>query len=137
MPSQFTFVSYKDEGKHNSIDRLHIRSHCMKGKNKREGSRRSLQEARRRAKATQASQAAGTHHESETALSRQEPALDSQTSFWTRPLKNERIKALSQMSLSPPVDPAISRFAHKVSKTPYELLNLGKYEDYFIFQLLI
>lgn len=126
MPSQFAFVSYQDGGKQTSVDRLHIRSHCMKGKNKREGSRRSLREAKRRAKETAAAHAVQPRHQNKPIISQQESTRDFQTAFWARPLKEERLKALSRMSLSPPVDPTIARFARAVNKTPYELLRMSK-----------
>ncbi|KAF2799741.1 hypothetical protein K505DRAFT_413483 [Melanomma pulvis-pyrius CBS 109.77] len=50
MPAQFEFVPAGDFGKPKSADRRLIRSHCMQGKNKRGGSRRSKQQDRRAAK---------------------------------------------------------------------------------------
>ena len=50
MPAQFEFVSASGFGKPEPGDRRLIRSRCMQGKNKRTGSRRSIQEARKDAK---------------------------------------------------------------------------------------
>src|ERR1700744_3253656 len=50
MTTQFAFVTYGGGGKPTPADRSQVRSHCMKGRNKREGSRRSNREARRTAK---------------------------------------------------------------------------------------
>ncbi|KAJ5373423.1 Protein of unknown function DUF3468 [Penicillium concentricum] len=47
---QFAFVTYGGDDKQTPADRSQVRSHCMKGRNKREGSRRSNREARRAAK---------------------------------------------------------------------------------------
>ncbi|KAK5694892.1 hypothetical protein LTR97_009483 [Elasticomyces elasticus] len=45
MPNQFAFISVGDPGRPSDVDRQIIRSHVMRGKNKRVGSRRSLREA--------------------------------------------------------------------------------------------
>ncbi|KAK3640527.1 hypothetical protein LTR56_011865 [Elasticomyces elasticus] len=45
MPNQFAFISISDPGRPSDVDRQIIRSHVMRGKNKRVGSRRSLREA--------------------------------------------------------------------------------------------
>ncbi|KAJ5150691.1 Protein of unknown function DUF3468 [Penicillium coprophilum] len=50
MATQFAFITYDGEDKQTSTDRYQVRSHCMKGRNKREGSRRSKREARQAAK---------------------------------------------------------------------------------------
>lgn len=50
MTTQFAFVTYGGVEKQTPADRSQVRSHCMKGRNKREGSRRSDREARRAAK---------------------------------------------------------------------------------------
>ncbi|KAJ5502158.1 hypothetical protein N7463_005032 [Penicillium fimorum] len=47
---QFAFVTYGGDDKQSASDRSHVRSHCMKGRNKRDGSRRSNREARKAAK---------------------------------------------------------------------------------------
>ncbi|CAI0645160.1 unnamed protein product [Colletotrichum noveboracense] len=52
MSNQFAFVVVGDSGKTRSADRSVIRSRCMKGKNRQEGSRRSLQAARKALKTT-------------------------------------------------------------------------------------
>lgn len=49
MEVQFEFVSAGNLGKPKSADRRLIRSRCMQGKNRREGSRRSKQKQRRAA----------------------------------------------------------------------------------------
>jgi hypothetical protein len=49
MASTFAFVLTDGNGRTEADHRLLIRSHCMRGKNKRQGSRRSLREARRAA----------------------------------------------------------------------------------------
>ncbi|OQE36012.1 hypothetical protein PENCOP_c012G03935 [Penicillium coprophilum] len=50
MATQFAFITYGGEDKQTSTDRYQVRSHCMKGRNKREGSRRSNREARQATK---------------------------------------------------------------------------------------
>ncbi|KAJ5623705.1 hypothetical protein N7510_000014 [Penicillium lagena] len=50
MTTQFAFVTYGGAEKQTPADRSQVRSHCMKGRNKREGSRRSNRDARRTAK---------------------------------------------------------------------------------------
>ncbi|KAJ5811053.1 hypothetical protein N7447_010569 [Penicillium robsamsonii] len=47
---QFAFVTYGGDGKQTPADRSQVRSHCMKGRNKRDGSRRSNREVRQAAK---------------------------------------------------------------------------------------
>ncbi|KAH0425525.1 hypothetical protein CcaCcLH18_10908 [Colletotrichum camelliae] len=56
MSNQFAFVVVGDSGKTRSADRSVIRSRCMQGKNKQEGSRRSLQAARKALKTPGSSQ---------------------------------------------------------------------------------
>ncbi|EQB53628.1 hypothetical protein CGLO_06632 [Colletotrichum gloeosporioides Cg-14] len=56
MSNQFAFVVVGDSGKTRSADRSVIRSRCMQGKNRQEGSRRSLQAARKSLKTTELSQ---------------------------------------------------------------------------------
>ncbi|TKA73230.1 hypothetical protein B0A55_06052 [Friedmanniomyces simplex] len=51
MPSGFAFISVGDPGKSSDADRLLIRSHVMRGRNKRLGSRRSIREAVRQTEA--------------------------------------------------------------------------------------
>ena len=50
MFTQLAFIEVGDEGKSSASQRAAIRSHVMKGRNKREGSRRSLREANLKAK---------------------------------------------------------------------------------------
>ncbi|KAJ5445139.1 Protein of unknown function DUF3468 [Penicillium cf. griseofulvum] len=50
MTTQFAFVTYGGDHKQTPADRSRVRGHCMKGRNKREGSRRSNREARQAAK---------------------------------------------------------------------------------------
>ncbi|PSN67062.1 hypothetical protein BS50DRAFT_676703 [Corynespora cassiicola Philippines] len=45
-PKRFEFIVADKSGRANSADRALIRSHCMRGKNKRDGSRRSLRQQR-------------------------------------------------------------------------------------------
>jgi len=47
MSSAFEFVVADPSGRSAAEDRTRIRSRCLQGRNKREGSRRSLREARR------------------------------------------------------------------------------------------
>lgn len=47
MRKQFAFVPTDHTGKPKIADRALIRSHAMQGKNKREGSRRSIREAKK------------------------------------------------------------------------------------------
>ncbi|KAF2681004.1 hypothetical protein K458DRAFT_392232 [Lentithecium fluviatile CBS 122367] len=47
MPTSFEFIPADSSGRSNAAERTRIRSRCMQGKNKRDGSRRSLREARR------------------------------------------------------------------------------------------
>ncbi|KAF7560023.1 hypothetical protein G7046_g4130 [Stylonectria norvegica] len=50
MPDQFLFVPVSGAGRPKPADRALIRSRCMQGKNRQEGSRRSLQATRRAAR---------------------------------------------------------------------------------------
>lgn len=57
MPNDFAFISVGDPGKSSDADRLLIRSHVMRGRNKRLGSRRCVREAARRTDAPPATSA--------------------------------------------------------------------------------
>ena len=60
--AKFVFVQADDLGKPKATDRSVIRSHCMRGRNKRADSRRSLREARQRQTAQASSGASELIH---------------------------------------------------------------------------
>lgn len=117
MITEFAFVPCGPDGKHSSAVRSQVRSHCMRGRNKRDDSRRSVQQAKRAAK-----EALPTTHR--PASLRQPPPVSdrSLSSTAARLTEEESESTLFLTNLAPAHDQAIVRFAESVDKTSQEVL---------------
>ncbi|KAM5358278.1 hypothetical protein ACJZ2D_015436 [Fusarium nematophilum] len=105
---RFAFVSCHD----GPIDRLKIRSHCMKGRNRREGSRRSVRSARQRQDASQPG-----------ALFQPQPPLDSSiTQFASRVNKSahEVLHQGNELSIHP-VEVCVDFDLYKTDRSAWPL----------------
>jgi hypothetical protein len=98
--ANFTFVLSTPKGEVTQSERLRVRSSCMKGRNKRQDSRRSLREARR---------AAAVAKKNEDG----EPQDQSTIAF----------KAVADTPPPPPLDGDLVPFVHEVDRTSREMLH--------------
>lgn len=99
--ANFTFVLSTPKGEVTQSERSRVRSSCMKGKNKRHDSRRSLREARRAAAAAREDEG-GTLQDQSTAA----------------------IKAVVDAPPPPPpLDGDLIPFVHEVDRTSREMLH--------------
>ncbi|CAM1501323.1 Fc.00g104850.m01.CDS01 [Cosmosporella sp. VM-42] len=140
MSAQFKFVTLGkgNERNDNASDKLLIRSHCMRGKNKRADSRRSIRQAKRAVKeASQQTRPAPT--------SQPIPVLDLVLSTMANGHAPPSARAEAQSlayevlllrlrgPLTPPSHPAVARFADKSHKTTQEIMhqviNFGRFTD--------
>ncbi len=140
MATQFPFViAESDSGKINQVDRELIRSRCMKGKNKRANSRRSLGAARRAARLSQRKQTDWSADDEAEGAAAHIPELgpSSNVNLECR-LENlvsasgltadpERYSGHLQSQYGPKLDQEITRFIHEDTPiSPWGLVSASK-----------
>ncbi|KXH45781.1 hypothetical protein CNYM01_05354 [Colletotrichum nymphaeae SA-01] len=135
MPADFAFVTVSNSGRTQPTDRSVIRSRCMIGKNRQEGSRRSKQAARKvqRAAAQTASENAGLqslHHSispikpwSCTAYNEKQQAEEDSQALNTEEIARDETSALMPpVPHPPPSDMSLIRFAEELERPSQEIL---------------
>ncbi|KAI9146863.1 hypothetical protein HJFPF1_13431 [Paramyrothecium foliicola] len=114
--NQFEFISWKPLTERSHAEDHQIRSHCMKGRNKRPDSRRSKREAKRAA--------SDTSDKADATKTTEGPAEDDfAANLWL--LRSRNYNTLEKQTLASPVDlnPFINKLAENARKSPRALLN--------------
>jgi hypothetical protein len=135
MTTKFAFITYGGDHTQTPADRSRVRSHCMKGRNKREESRRSNREARQAAKQvvstgvdisdipvirgrSSSATTQGQNAISRTVLRREKPRSESLNEDpWARPPKAPRDFVFGA---------AVDEFANAVGQMPESLMRQCK-----------
>ena len=118
MSAQLAFVTTDNFGKPKTGDRHLIRSHCMRGKNKRDSSRRSAQQARKVAShSTQ-----GKHLISLPESSHPHTTESSSSEWHTSHIEYEAGESSELLPPPLPMDMALISFAVDIDNRSQELL---------------
>lgn len=122
----FTFISGDGHGQPSAGEKARIRSHCMRGRNRRADSRRSLREARQ----LKAQDDNSLRHRSNSPSNTSAAGVPTQTNLGAlavnEPEQRDRRRSTTEQDLSPlacPHDMALIRFAGKLDDHSYGVLH--------------
>ncbi|OHE94325.1 hypothetical protein CORC01_10372 [Colletotrichum orchidophilum] len=134
MADNFAFVTVNNTGRTQSTDRSVIRSRCMLGRNRQEGSRRSKQAARKALRL--AAQSASDTAERQTlnplltpfkprpceTHKKKQYEEDSQATNKEERARNDRVALMPPVPHPPPSDMSLIRFAEELGRPSQEIL---------------